>query len=232
MTLHYNLKELPVSERPRERLLLHGPGALSSIELIALILGSGTRGKSVLALAQELLSHFGSLGSLQEATIQDLCQVKGLGRAKAVQIKAAFSLAGRVGRERVPPPDRLESPLKAYLWVRDLVVQEKKEIFGAILLNAKGAPLRWEIISVGTLTQTLVHPREVFYPAIRYLAASLILIHNHPSGDPTPSSEDHRLTHQLFTVSRSVGIPILDHLIIGKQGFISLKENIINDRSF
>ena len=228
--MNYSLKELPLSERPRERLLLHGPSALSSMELIALILGSGTRGKSVLALSQELLSHFGSLLRLQEATIEDLCQVKGLGKAKAIQLKAALTLASRASRERTPPPDRLETPLKAYLWVRDLVVHEKKEVFGVILLDAKGAPIRWEVVSVGTLTQTLVHPREVFHPAIRYLAASLILVHNHPSGDPTPSPEDRRLTRQLYTASASMGIPILDHLIIGKQGFISFKESsLINN---
>lgn len=224
MTLTYNLKELPLSERPRERLLLHGPSVLSSIELIALILGSGTKGKSVLTLSQELLSQFGSLCCLQEATIEDLCQFKGLGKAKAIQLKAALTLAARTSRERLPPPERLETPLKAYLWVRDLVVHEKKEVFGVILLDAKGAPIRWEVVSVGTLTQTLVHPREVFHPAIRYLAASIILVHNHPSGDPTPSEEDRRLTRQLNTVSNSMGIPILDHLIIGKQGFISFKD--------
>ena len=224
MTLNYSLKELPLSERPRERLLLHGSSALSSIELIALILGSGTKGKSVLSLSQELLSQFGSLCHLQEATIEDLCQVKGLGKAKAIQIKAALTLAARTTREKSPLPERLETPLKAYLWVRDLVVHEKKEVFGVILLDARGSPIRWEVVSVGTLTQTLVHPREVFHPAIRYLAASLILVHNHPSGDPTPSEEDKRLTRQLKVASQSMGIPILDHLIIGKEGFISFKD--------
>jgi len=226
----YNLKELPQSERPRERLLMHGPSVLSSIELIALILGSGTKGKSVLVLSQELLSLFGSLYCLQEATIEDLCQVKGLGKAKAIQLKAALTLASRASRERLPPPERLNTPLKAYLWVRDLVVHEKKEVFGVILVDAKGAPIRWEVVSVGTLTQTLVHPREVFHPAVRFLAASLILVHNHPSGDPTPSAEDCRLTEQLYSVGSSMGIPVLDHLIIGKQGFVSFKESsLINN---
>jgi DNA repair protein RadC len=224
MTFNCSPKALPETERPRERLARLGPDVLSHVELIAVLLGSGTKGKSVFALSYELLSHFGSLSSLLDASIADLCQVKGLGQAKAVQLKAALSLALRVYREKAMPTETLNTPLKAYLWVRDLISFEKREVFGAILLDAKGAPLRWEIISVGTLTQALVHPREVFYPAIRYLAASLILVHNHPSGDPTPSGQDRHLTRQLITVSRSVSIPIMDHLIIGKRHFISLKE--------
>lgn len=221
----YNLKELPLSERPRERMMLHGPQVLSSSELIALILGSGTKGKSVLALSQELLSHFGSLNHLLDASIEDLCQVKGLGKAKAIQLKAALSLANRVYREKTPIAERLQTSLQAYIWVRDLIVHEKKEIFGVILLDARGAAKRWEVISVGTLTQAIIHPREVFYPAIKYLAASLILVHNHPSGDPTPSSEDRHLTEQLIEASQSTGIPLLDHLVIASRGYCSLKES-------
>jgi DNA repair protein RadC len=222
MTL--SLKELPLAERPRERLLLHGPDALSSVELIALILGSGTKGKSVLMLAQELLSHFGSLGRLFDASIEDLCQVRGLGKSKAIQLKAALHLALRMNREKEAIKEKVDTPLKAYLWVRDFVAYEKKEIFGVLLLDARNHAIRWEIVSIGTLTQTLVHPREVFYPAIRYLAAAIILVHNHPSGDPTPSPEDRHLTRQLIQVSHSMAIPILDHLIVSKRSFISLKE--------
>lgn len=225
MTLSYNLKELPLAERPRERLLRHGTDVLSSMELIAVILGSGTRGKSVLALSQELISHFGSLNHLSDATVEDLCQVKGLGKAKAMQLKAALSLGCRMNREKSTLNEKLDTPLKAYLWVRDFVTQEKKEVFGVILLDARGGAIRWEIVSVGTLTQTLAHPREVFYPAIRHLAASLILVHNHPSGDPTPSKEDCHLTRRLISASHSISIPILDHLIICKRGFISMKES-------
>lgn len=223
--LTYNLKELPLAERPRERLTLHGAEVLSSAELIAILLGSGTKGKSVLVLAQELLSHFGSLNGIKEADLEDLYQIKGLGKAKAMQLKAALSLAARMGRESAVLPERLDSPKKAYAWVRDFVEHEKKEVFGVILLDAKGRAIRWEIVSVGTLTQTLAHPREVFYPAIRYLAASLILVHNHPSGDPTPSAQDKVLTQLLITASHSLLIPLFDHLIIGKNGYISLKES-------
>lgn len=224
-TLNYSLKELPLSERPRERLMQYGPQVLSSSELIALILGSGTKGKSVLTLSQELLSQFGSLNHLLEASIEDLCQVKGLGKAKAIQLKAALTLANRVYREKKPMTERLHSSLQAYLWVRDFVVNEKKEIFGVILLDARGAVIRWEVISVGTLTHVIIHPREVFHPAIKYLAAALILVHNHPSGDPTPSLEDRQLTEKLIHASQSIAIPIVDHLVIGSRGYTSFKEN-------
>lgn len=219
-----NLKTLPLNERPRERLLHFGPDVLSAAELLAVILGFGTKGKSVLLLANELLSHFGSLSQLLEASIEDLCQVKGLGRAKAVQLKAAFSLASRVSREKKPFGERITTSLQAYLWVRDFIVHEKIEVFGVLLLDARGAAIRWEVISRGTLTKTLVHPREVFHPAIRHMAASLILVHNHPSGDPTPSDEDLAITHQLISVSHSMMIPISDHLIIARSGYISLRE--------
>lgn len=219
-----SLKELPEAERPRERLLRHGVDVLSNIEILALLLGSGTKGKSVLALAQEILSHFGSLSRLLDASIEDFCTIKGMGKTKAIQLKAALSLAFRVNREKSPLREQLNSPLKAFLWVRDYVIHEKKEVFGVILLDARLAAIRWEVVSVGTLTQTLVHPREVFYPAIRHLAASVILVHNHPSGDSTPSPKDLHLTRQLVAASASMGIPIFDHLIITDRGFTSLKE--------
>jgi DNA repair protein RadC len=225
MTLSYKLKELPLTERPRERLMLYGPEKLSSAELIAVILGSGTKGKSVLILAQELLSHFGSLSKILEAGLADLCKIKGLGKTRALQVKAALSLAQKLSRENIAVTEKVNTPEKAYLWVRDFIEHEKKEVFGVILLDARGGAIRWEVVSVGTLTQTLVHPREVFYPAIRYLAASVILVHNHPSGDPTPSSEDRHLTRALVLASQALFIPVLDHLIIGKGEYISLKES-------
>ncbi|MCH9625867.1 MAG: hypothetical protein S4CHLAM123_10510 [Chlamydiales bacterium] len=201
-----------------------GAEALSSAELIAIILGSGTKGKSVLALASELISSFGSLNNLVEASIEELCRVKGLGQAKAIQLKAALSLAFRAYQEKRPLREPVTSPMKAYLWVRDFLVHRKKEVFGVILMDARGAAYRFEEIAVGTLTQTLVHPREVFHPAIVHLAASIILVHNHPSGDPTPSSEDYHLTRQLVTASHSVMIPIKDHLIVTQEEYLSFRE--------
>lgn len=225
MTTPQNLKQLPPSERPRERLLHLGPQALAVTELIAVILGSGTKGKSVLALAQELLSRFGTLRQLCDATVEDLCTVKGLGMAKAVQLKAVLGLAIRIYREESPPKNCLGNPERVFQWVKHLIAYEKKEVFGVVLLDARGSAMRWETVSVGTLTQTLVHPREVFYPAIRHLAASLIVAHNHPSGDPTPSAHDVQLTRILLQAGQSIGIPIHDHLIVTPQRYISFKES-------
>ncbi len=219
------LKSLPAHERPRERFFKQGAAVLSTVELLALIMGSGTRGKSVLHLAEELLATFGSLNKLIESPIEDLCRVKGLGKAKAVQIKAALSLGLRIYQEKFEMKCKVETPEQAYEWVKERLMREKKEIFGIILRDARGHATRWEAISVGTLTQALVHPREVFYPAIVHLAASVILVHNHPSGDPLPSPQDITLTQQLIVASRSVGIPIQDHLIVTPQGFTSLRHS-------
>jgi DNA repair protein RadC len=218
------LKALPADERPRERLLRHGAEALSSVELIAILLGSGMQGKSVLILAQELLAHFGSLRHLLQASLEDLCLVKGLGMAKATKLKASFSLATRANREKELITDKLDTPLKAYLWVRDYVEYQINEVLGVILLNAQSRVIRWEVVAVGTLNRVFVHSRDIFRSAIKYSAASLIVVHNHPSGDPTPSMQDKILTHQLVRASCSVRIPLIDHLIIGKGDFISLKE--------
>ncbi len=223
------IKSLPSEERPRERLEYHGEAALSNAELIAVTLGSGTKGKSALALAQELLARFGTLAALAEASVADLCSFKGLGQAKAVQLKAALGLGLRLARESSGKKLLITTPDQAYVFVKGLIAHLKREVFGVILQDVRGQVLKWEEVSVGTLTQTLVHPREVFYPAIRERAASLILVHNHPSGDPTPSDEDIRVTRLLVEASRHLGIPINDHLIISSSGFVSLKDRgIIN----
>ncbi|MCC5832152.1 MAG: DNA repair protein RadC [Chlamydiales bacterium] len=218
------IKQLPLEERPRERLEAYGELTLSNTELIAVILGSGTKGQSVLALAQELLGTFGSLTALTEAGLNDLCTIRGLGKAKAIQLKAALGLGQRLAREGVSPKYPLSTPEQAYFWIRDRIAHQKKEIFGAILQDVRGNALRWEEISVGTLTQTLVHPREVFSPAIRHSAAGLILAHNHPSGDPSPSQQDIILTRTLVQASKVLGIPINDHIIVSNSGFVSLKQ--------
>ncbi len=222
------MKTLPLEERPRERLEKEGESALSISELLAVILGSGMQGKPVLALAQELLVHFGSLTALAEASIADLVQIKGLGQAKAIQLKAALGLSLRLERERSAPKCPLLTPEQAYFWIRDRIAHLKKEVFGVILQDVRGNALKWVEVSVGTLTETLVHPREVFHPAIEHRAATLILAHNHPSGDPSPSPHDIHLTRTLLQASKIVGIPINDHIIVSSSGFISLKtEGII-----
>jgi len=215
-----NLHHLPEAERPRERLIKYGVEALSLTELLAILLTSGTRGKSVLELAQELLIRFGGLSGLLGASISELTEVKGIGRAKAIQLKAAFGIAIR--REETPLKLKMTS-LEAYELVRDELAYEKQEKLVVILKDVKERLIGHETVAVGTLSEVLVHPREVFFPAVRHKAASLILVHNHPSGDPTPSKADLELTRHLMKSSDVMGIGLDDHLIVGAHSFISLR---------
>ena len=224
----YTIQQLPDTDRPRERLISQGPESVSSAELIAIILGSGMKGKSVLQLSQEIIMHFGSLKGLAEATIEELRQIKGLGLIKAIQLKAAITLGLRASKQNTAVRYRIDSPKNGYHLLRNLLSTEKREVFYVILLDTKGYVITQEMISTGTLSSTLVHPREVFYPAIRNKAASVILAHNHPSGDPTPSQQDYQLTEKLIQAGKLIGIPIHDHLIIGNESFVSLRETGVN----
>lgn len=219
-----SLRHMPESERPRERLSRHGADVLSSAELIAVILGSGMKGKSVLQLSQEVLSHFGSLEKLSDATVAELRQIKGLGEAKAIQLVAAFNLGTRAARGLVAQRPRIETPNQAYQLVKDELQDEKRELFLIIMQDIRRQVIRHEVIAVGTLSNILVHPREVFYPAIRHKASTIILVHNHPSGDPTPSPQDRHLTVSLIEAGRTIGIPVTDHIIVGRGRFVSLRQ--------
>ncbi|PJD95665.1 MAG: hypothetical protein CK425_08155 [Parachlamydia sp.] len=223
-TMPYSVLSLPMAERPRERLLQHGPDVLSAIELIAVLLGSGMKGMPILQLSQAIMGRFGSLQNLAEATIEELCQIKGLGTAKAIQLKAALNLGMRLARIQSTPRFQVKTPLHAYHLIKDKLENEMREHFVVILQDVKGYVICSETIAIGTLTTTLVHPREVFYPAIRHRAAGMILAHNHPSGDPTPSKEDFEVTKTLTSVGRLVGIFVNDHIVIGNQGYVSLRE--------
>ncbi|MDF2577161.1 MAG: radC [Chlamydiales bacterium] len=221
----YTIKEIPLNDRPRERLELYGADILSSAELLAIVLGSGTKGKSVLVLAQEILAYFGDPSKINESSIQELCQVKGLGKAKAIQIKAAINLGIRAARTENKLKVALSTPSQAYAWIRDALEHRKEECFAVILQDTKGCAIRYEIISIGTLSNTLVHPREVFFPAIRHKAASIIIAHNHPSGDPTPSDNDYELTKLLINAGKTIKILVNDHLIIGHDKYVSLRQH-------
>ncbi|EFB42464.1 MULTISPECIES: RadC family protein [Parachlamydia] len=220
----YSVLSLPAAERPRERLLQHGADVLSSVELIAVLLGSGMKGMPILQLSQEIMSRFGSLQNLADATIEELCQIKGLGTAKAIQLKAALNLGKRLSRTQVSAKFQIRTPLHAYHLVKDDLEKAMQEHFLTILQDVKGYVICSPTVALGTLTATVVHPREVFYPAIRHRAASLILVHNHPSGDPTPSKEDLDVTKTLVAVGRLVGICVNDHIIIGRDRYVSLRE--------
>ena len=220
----YSIQDLPEEERPRERLVRSGAESLSTAELIAIILGSGSRSKPILQLAHEIVTRFGGLRHLAEATLKELLDIKGIGLAKAIQLKAAFNLGMRVSQQVITPKYRIEHPAHAYHLLKDELEYEKREIFIVILQDVKGYVICHEIVSIGSLSQTLVHPREVFYPAIRHKAASLIVAHNHPSGDPTPSTQDLELTKVLVHASHLMSIPLYDHLIIGQHRYVSLRQ--------
>ncbi len=215
--------DLPEQERPRERLYHQGAEAMTSAELIAIILGSGSKQRSVLTVAQELIAHFNNLKALVDASVEELCQVAGIGTAKAIQVKAALALGMRANSQKRGQREPIEHPSHAYELIKDRLEGETRELMGVILQDTKGRVIGEEIVSIGTLSKTLVHPREVFYPAIRHKAASFILFHNHPSGDPTPSKEDFIVTKELVTVSKTMRIPMNDHLILGDGCYTSLR---------
>ncbi len=218
------LKALPIQERPRERLVRDGVGALSIPELLAIVLGSGTSGKSVLALASELMERFGGLDRLLEASIVELMQIKGIGKAKAIQLRAVFGIALKCRKPVSLENYSITSPEDAYQLAQAEIAHVPQEVLLVILRDVRGKFIHQEQVSMGTLSQVLVHPREVFFPAVRYKAHSLIIAHNHPSGDPTPSNADLELTRTLIQSSRVMGIGLDDHLIVCRNGYISLKE--------
>jgi DNA repair protein RadC len=214
----------PASDRPRERLYAQGPAALADAELLALQLGSGRRGASALQVAREMLAAYGSLGDLAGREVVELARLAGVGPAKAARIAAAFELTRRL-RARVPGARVvLGSPGEVYRAFGPLMEDLRVEVFRVALLDAQNTLLRDRVVSEGTLSASLVHPREVFKAAILESAASLILLHNHPSGDPTPSREDVRLTRQLAEGARLLDLRIHDHVIVGRGRFVSLAE--------
>jgi DNA repair protein RadC len=221
--MNMKLKSLPLEERPRERLLQCGTDALSLSELFAIVLGSGTQGKSVLELAKELLAHFGNVERLFDASVVELMQIKGIGQAKAIQLKAIFGIVLKC-RKPFSSKAPISSHQEAYEIAKGEIQHYKQEVLLVLLRDVRGCLIHREQVAVGTLSQVLAHPREIFYPAVRYKAHSFILAHNHPSGDPTPSNADLELTRCLVHSSRVMGIALDDHLIIGSEKYISLHE--------
>lgn len=224
------MMQIPCKERPRERLLREGIDALSNREVLAIILGNGTKGFSVLDLADELLKRFGGLERLLEASIEELIQIRGMGQAKAIQIKAAFSLAKRAMVMKRNEWSVISNAEAAFRALEDLFLEKTKEVLAVLLLDTKLRAFQREVVAVGTLTDVLVHPREVFLPAIRHRAHSIIIAHNHPSGDLASSDADICLTDRLQACAEILDIPLLDHLIIGRGEFISLKEVVMQER--
>ncbi|MBU2504040.1 MAG: DNA repair protein RadC [Nanoarchaeota archaeon] len=223
MTKSFTIHDLPKEERPRERLLKFGEQALSAQELLQLILGRGIAGESVTVMAQKLLAQFGSLQKLSEASIEELSSIKGIGLAKAAQIKAAVEMGRRLSTQ-TPAYKRKEllNPEKVARLVRSKLKDYSKEHFYLIALDSRN----WSIheVSLGTLNASIVHPREAFTEAIKSKAASVIIVHNHPSGDPEPSQDDLEITKRLVEAGKVLDIEVLDHIIVTKETFLSMKE--------
>ncbi len=223
-----SIKDWPESDRPREKLIEKGPGSLSNAELLAILLrtGNASSGQTALDHGRALVQQFdNSFRRLAEAGIRDLCEVKGIGPAKAAQLQASLEIAKRFAAEELKQGQLFRSSADVFHHYQEQLGNLKKEEFHVLLLDAKNRKLKDVRVSEGSLTSSLVHPREVFAPVVRESAAAVILIHNHPSGDPAPSQEDLQITRRLRQVGEIMGVHILDHLIIGKGRYVSFVDD-------
>jgi len=233
----FTIRDLPKSERPRERLIEHGAKQLSSPEILSLILNTGTKGESVMILSQKIIMHFGSLKGIMQASLEDLTNVKGLGEAKATKLIACFEIAKRADREEKDFERKAEiekkkynsitSPEELYKIISSKITNFAKEHFYVISLDIRNNFIGIDEISVGTLTASLVHPRETFESAIKRHAAQIIIAHNHPSGETDPSEDDLKITKRLVDAGKIMGIEVLDHIIITQKGYMSFKEKYL-----
>jgi len=214
----------PETERPRERLLSKGSEVLSDAQLLAILLRTGRRDSSAVQVAMEILQRVGSLAALAQSGIEELCAIPGIGPAKAAQLKAALELGKRAMAVPLSTGTRLSSSADLFRHFHPTLRDLKHELFKVVLLDAKNTVIRESTVSEGSLTLSIVHPREVFAMAIRESAAGVIFLHNHPSGDPTPSAEDRRLTERLVAAGEVLGIRVLDHMIMGDGRYISFAD--------
>lgn len=227
------IREMPANERPQEKMVFSGAGALSNSELLALIIRTGTGRKSAIGLAEEVIAYAAdNMGDLGKAEVKELTAIDGIGEAKACSIVAAMELARRTASERQTAARlRIRDSRQAAEILMEEMVCEKREVFVALNLNAKLQVESRSVISIGSIDSTAVHPREVFGPAVRRGAAAVIVAHNHPSGDPSPSPQDIEATSRLIDASEVLGIKLLDHLIIGNGCYTSMKsEGYFDDR--
>lgn len=221
------IKEWPEDERPREKMLRQGAQTLTNAELLALILRTGDSAtkKSAIDLGREIISHFGdNLRELGSADLAEICTINGVGLAKGSGLKAAFTLASRFQARKLEHLDRFTSPGQVFDYFHHEFRDSRKEYFLVLLLDGKNRIIRRVQISEGSLNQSIVHPREVFSPAVKESAAAVILVHNHPTGDPAPSSEDIAITRRLREAGEIMGIKVLDHIIVGDGAFMSFVE--------
>ena len=219
-----SLKELPESERPRERLLALGERSMSDAELLAILIRAGSAEESALALAQRLLVRFGSLHRLAAAGTKELESIKGIGKAKVAQIRAAFALGLRLAGEPLHPGVTVTGSEQTFRHFHERMKNLKKETFLCLLLDTKHNVIQEDEVAVGSLNESVVHPREVFKNAVAESAAAVIFVHNHPSGNPEPSPQDVQLTRRLCDAGKLLGIRVLDHVIVGRDSYYSFTE--------
>ncbi|MHB8578461.1 MAG: RadC family protein [Ignavibacteriaceae bacterium] len=221
----FTVKELPVDDRPREKLIFRGARNLTDAELLAILLRTGKVGKSVLILAQELLNKHGNLAMLASKSISNLTDTVGIGKDKAATLQAAFEISRRIqSQSKWFSENKITSPKEVADVFIPLLIDELKEKFIVVCLNSANKIIRYEVISVGNLNSSIVHPREIFKVAIENNSASIILIHNHPSGNPEPSNEDVQITKKIVESGKILDIPVFDHIIIAGIGYSSLVE--------
>ncbi len=218
------MKAMPIAERPTERLFSLGPAALSTAELIAVVIRCGNRRESALEAAIRIISGCGGQERLASLDVDELSKTAGLGKVRAAQIKAAVELGSRIASGNLGERPRISVAVDAAAMLRPGMRHLRHEEFRVMMLDSKNRMLDIETVSMGTLTASLVHPREVFRAAIARNSASLIVAHNHPSGDPTPSREDMAVTARLLEAGRLIGIEVIDHIVIGADSYVSFKE--------
>lgn len=218
---HTKIKEWPEEERPREKLLKNGPQVLSDAELLALLIGSGTDSVTAVDLARRLLVEYQNLTVLASKGIAEFIRMKGIGPACGARMLAAFEVGRRIEVGKKKKVIKIDSPKDIVRFYLPMSRNLKQEVFQVVLLDSGNKVIRDVKISHGTLNASLVHPREVFKAAVDYLAAGIILLHNHPSGDPNPSGEDRKITSQLTKAGEVMGIPVLDHIILAGDGYFS-----------
>lgn len=228
MEYRLRMKDIPVNERPYEKLEKYGPETLSNAELLAIVIRTGSMEETSVALAQRLLTYGGNTGGvafLHDMSVEELRRIKGIGRVKALQIKAVMELSKRVSASFI---NNNRVTIKSPVEVSTLLMEEmrhlKKEVFKIILLNTKNHIIKYLDVSVGSLNSSIVHPREVFSEAVKSGCSGILLVHNHPSGDPEPSREDIETTQRLVNAGNILGIKVLDHVVIGDGKYMSFKE--------
>lgn len=217
------IHDIPEEERPRERLIRNGPESLSNAELLGVILRTGSREENVVNLCNRILKEY-NIKQLSLANVTRLTQVHGIGKAKAAQIAAVFELARRLETFVEEPKRKICSPKDVYVLMYPKMREQKKEKFITLCLDTKNQVLKEEVVSIGSLNASIVHPREVFKSALMESSASVIMVHNHPSGDPSPSREDIMVTEKMVEGGKLLGIDVLDHIIIGDGKYVSLKD--------